>query len=1408
MMAKYPWRRFWCEREGTISLADNGFVADPQGNGWFSLNPHLRSFEEIDDVSCLALLGEPGIGKSTALQDAIHGVEAAAGASGDLVLPINLAGVGSDAGLYRRVFDDPTFRTWHAGSAHLHLFFDSLDEALVEAGSIATVLLDELGHRDRDRLSLRIACRTAEWPERLDQGLPLLFGPDNFAALELAPLRRRDVEEAAHIEELDSEAFIRELLVHEVVPLAIKPVTLGFLFNLYREGGTFPRKQGDLYRQGCVLLAAERDRDRRARERAGDLSGAERLAVAERVAAVSMIAARDSVWLGLDRGDKPDAAVTLVELAGGVEHVATDVAAAPSTLKVTEAALRETLRTGLFSARGANALGFAHQTYAEFLAARYLLNHRMPVSEVMNLLRGHGDSAGRLVPQLHEVAGWLATLEPRIFAAILECDPEVLLRSDVRIASEDDRERLVEEVLLPAREQRLPASARASFGKLAHPRLAEQLRPIINDRTADRLVRRTAVDIAEECGLAELADDLIAIAADATEAYSTRVDAAWAVTRLGDNAAKERLRPFLSIAPEQDPDDELKGCALRALWPHALTLDDVLGALTPPQRRELIGGYSMFLSRKLAAEIESQDLAHALEWARQQSRQQRLDPLDELIDQLIVRAFDHLGDHTVAAALARTCAALAKRDHRLIVGSNGEELRRKLLDAPERRHLLLDYLLPHIAAGEVSASDLAFAREHLVVPDDVPFLALRLDGAVGDAQRQAWASLIDSVFYINSPHVEVVLEARERHPDLRVTLAPWLDPVELDSPRANELREQHRRTRELEKRRIEHERLDPPLSERTELLLARIEGGETDAWWPLTVELSRDEEAPGLVNHFKSDLRTSPAWRDGDTATRERIIAAAASYLESGEPMTNDWFGQPKINNGAIAGFRALRLLADEQPTALERLPAALWERWAGTVVAFPTSGEAGDDVAQARLVARAYEHAADEVVSRAELLIAADARADRHLFVLNRVAALPADTINEIVARKAEDTSLPHERRAELLQFLLERGYRRGAEITERMLAVPPPAEGEARQLAIRVAALLLARTVDGFERVWTLIHSDREFGRSVIAAVAADEDGFEGRVGRLLTEEQLGDLFAWMAREYPPAEDRVSAGARFGGGREMVEHWRDSLLQQLETRGTEPACRVLRRLEGDFPELDWIKAIRARAEENQRRQSWMPPSPRELIALAARPELRFVESGEQLLRVIRESLERAQEELQGETPAVRDLWNDLGLHDKVRFYAPKSENELSDWLARFMRRDLAGRRIVLNREVEIRRAAGAGMGDRTDIHVTAVSSDPGRPPLIRAIVEVKGCWHRELATALETQLVARYLRGTDNHYGFYVAGWFTSDHWEPSDWRNSPCSRVTRDAAAVMLAEQAQSATDEGNFVVKSIVLDLALR
>jgi hypothetical protein len=63
---EYPWKRFWSLRSSRLVLEPSGFLVDPDGTYGKVLNPEVKHFSEIDATPCLVLLGEPGIGKSTA----------------------------------------------------------------------------------------------------------------------------------------------------------------------------------------------------------------------------------------------------------------------------------------------------------------------------------------------------------------------------------------------------------------------------------------------------------------------------------------------------------------------------------------------------------------------------------------------------------------------------------------------------------------------------------------------------------------------------------------------------------------------------------------------------------------------------------------------------------------------------------------------------------------------------------------------------------------------------------------------------------------------------------------------------------------------------------------------------------------------------------------------------------------------------------------------------------------------------------------------------------------------------------------------------------------------------------------------------------------------------------------------
>ena len=431
----FNWKRFWCPRGAEILLTGGGFLLDPESE-FGSYNPHVVPFEEIRNKPCLVLLGEPGIGKTTALEHDRAETEAAVRRADEILHWQNLNVYQSDVLLVRSLFEEPAFVNWRTGSGILHLFLDSLDECLIRIDTLAALLAQELARCPIDRLRLRIACRTAMWPGLLETQLKRLWGEDAIGVYELVLLRRRDAAAAAASYGISPEAFLSEVDRHEAGALASRPITLRFLLTAYQKCGGFPPSQVELYKQGCGRLSEEINVNRRAARLVGTLAPRQRFHIASRIAALSIFCGRQTIWIGA-AADTLEGGLHLHDVLSGAEPIE------GQDLTITEMMVREVLDTGLFSARGPECLGFAHQTYAEFLAAWYLQHRHMDASQMLSLITHAGDEGGRVVPQLQETAAWLASFVPAVYDRIVQSDPQVLLSSDITTMSPAARERLV-----------------------------------------------------------------------------------------------------------------------------------------------------------------------------------------------------------------------------------------------------------------------------------------------------------------------------------------------------------------------------------------------------------------------------------------------------------------------------------------------------------------------------------------------------------------------------------------------------------------------------------------------------------------------------------------------------------------------------------------------------------------------------------------------------------------------------------------------------------------------------------------------------------------------------------------------------------------------------------------------------
>ena len=139
------------------------------------------------------MLGEPGIGKSSAIEVAHRELQASFAHGRNEAVLFDLKPDGSEDRLVQDLFRSNWWQRWVSSSYLLYLFVDSLDECRLRISNVTAVLAAELKKRSVDRLRLRIACRTAEWPTSFEADLQPIFGAEQVRVLELAPLRRTDV---------------------------------------------------------------------------------------------------------------------------------------------------------------------------------------------------------------------------------------------------------------------------------------------------------------------------------------------------------------------------------------------------------------------------------------------------------------------------------------------------------------------------------------------------------------------------------------------------------------------------------------------------------------------------------------------------------------------------------------------------------------------------------------------------------------------------------------------------------------------------------------------------------------------------------------------------------------------------------------------------------------------------------------------------------------------------------------------------------------------------------------------------------------------------------------------------------------------------------------------------------------
>ena len=531
----------------------------------------LESFRE---AAAYVLLGSPGAGKTEAFRRE----------------------AGREGGHYVTARDFLTFDPepeWEGRTVYI----DGLDETRAGASGGRTPFDGIRGKLHRlGRPPFRISCRAADWFGSNDRERLKAVAPNGeVQELRLDPLSDHGVFEILerNHDVTDPAAFVAEARTQGVEDLLRNPQNLRMLAEAVAEANEeWPRTRVETFDMACRKLVTEENPEHQIAWR-GTVDTATLLDRAGDLFALLLLAGK--------------AGVTLPGSAADPNHPRLD-----HVPRGDQQLLRRVVRTGLFTSPSEGRLAPEHRQIAEFLAACHLATRiadGLPVGRVLALMTGFD---GGIISECRGLAAWLAALSAEARADIIERDPlGVVLYGDVRQFGPGDK-RLVFQAL-KGETRRNPwlvysSSAGSPLRPLAGPDLEDDMRQALTDPARDEahqsFVLLIAAAIRDAAPRPGLADPLMAIVRDDSWAMHIRDAALEAYMRAGQDDPRisvtlRRLLDDVHAGAVPTKDDNLLGILLAKLYPNDLPVADIVNYLRQPPRRNLWTRYGRFWTNGL-----------------------------------------------------------------------------------------------------------------------------------------------------------------------------------------------------------------------------------------------------------------------------------------------------------------------------------------------------------------------------------------------------------------------------------------------------------------------------------------------------------------------------------------------------------------------------------------------------------------------------------------------------------------------------------------------------------------------------------------------------------------------------------------------------------------------------------------
>jgi len=1384
-------KRYFCEsgKEDKVLQDDVFIVSGERRQELFDVREKEslpKTWERHAPTRSIVLLGPPRQGKTTEFRYQCDQVK------NGFFLPLGKVPTMGGLEIFAQAIEKyDRWMAWRNGEESGELFIDSLDE-----GKLATRLmmrnlaawLRSLGEPILRRLRIHLSCRGAEW-ERADQdkwltlfefsgdGPQIDEKPKTVEVLVLLDLARSQCEEYCQAHGVDPGQLLNDLPTRARRFVA-RPQTLKMIVEDYRQSGQPPESITELYERVIARRLGEENPEHQQASRIIPIVN--KRSVAELYAAITALSDRVLIT---DQG--VDSLNSVPMGMGGHAH------------EVEEA----TFNSGLFQAPLRGEYRFDDPDLAYYLGACYL----------SGLINGGAISTPRAIrlflanpedkepiPKLRGLMVWLCALNPGFRQVTITTNPGVLL-DDFPVELNSNDKILIWHWLVSRYGDRRFFEHRhwwEGVRALACPEIGPHLQEVLgNPAKYGRDIRELALQVSLAGNLTQLGQVIELCCQDTKDDPSFLIFASRALKKL----APERvgvLKPWLTLLPEDDPNNRLLGSALEALWPENLSTEEMISYFRPPVNTESTDGLAWFLQdlpgkidpdqRSLIIDAMAKDLETLFERGEDRGRDRKTRWSEGIISFLIPQVEAWENDPLYLPTLEKWLATTFKaQDHLdLFIHDDGDRLSNLLKEERNFRHALIIRRIERAFAERGKDFDprrFSVGREFFPQPEELPFWKDTLEAWLGRDPRLiqvVWYLLMSSWYQCNNPS-ELILWVEPLAEKNNVISKLW------DASRSEKIQEWRRQQtqREKEQEAIRHENIKVLNDRQYEISSGNI-------------------NLLGYLYNLSEFGKKSIIKEYGEEVASAYHAGLLSFWRKATLTPLTDYFTTNSIPWGVLLVLGAVEVWRQSPEVAWTDLPESMrrssLQAGLSNLNEFPAWYEELVKIEPEAFREIAFEALELETNSKTDYPTLAHRLKHNRSFEPFRTIALDYLKQNptmraEFILPLAEAQVIDHPSE-EVVDFLWELGRLR---LTE-----------SGRKSGLRVLALVWRYSA---EVVWSWLN-DNFFGLREARTECFKDwlnalsdmhishrlDKWPAWVSPVALMALLPDYFAIYPPETDPSIEEFNRNIPDIQHRSHLAHLRSDSLAKIAESGSPEAGKFL---------TEWAAAPERRQYRDHilfyldrwhlasTEKGWQPLSPQDLMGVLSQG-LRPIRNHAELYDLVLEMVIAIKAEMEGGEGNLKALlWDDSN---------PAPETKLQILLAQGIRRHPLRSKVVGNREVAV---SGE---NHPDLKIeTRLEFDQ----LAVVYIEVKRQQHPEIFSAIESQLANKYLISPESRYGIYFVGWYGEEYWGCSQKnRREVCGAIPRTATDLEVCLQliADGVAQKRNDIdeIKVIVVDLSLR